>query len=201
MKLKISFKQIVLIIAVILLGVSAYIIGQTYSKYLSSAEGQASTDIAKWHILVNNTHITSGTDLSNTIEPVFPGNAHISEGIIAPTAEGYFDLFLEFEEVDVSFKYKINLSLNVESAVSDLIITGYSFDGGLNIVSFTTETAIEETINLGSTIEERDIRVYIKWNDDPLTQLMDNDSDTLATTDEDNLALVNVDVDFTQITE
>ena len=125
----------------------------------------------------------------------------ISEGIIAPTAEGYFDLFLEFEEVDVSFKYKINLSLNVESAVSDLIITGYSFDGGLNIVSFTTETAIEETINLGSTIEERDIRVYIKWNDDPLTQLMDNDSDTLATTDEDNLALVNVDVDFTQITE
>ena len=201
MKLKVNFKHIILTIAVILLGISAYIIGQTYSKYISSAEGQSATDIAKWHILVNNTHITSGTDLSNTIEPVFPGNDHIAEGIIAPTAEGYFDLFLEFEEVDVSFKYNITLDINEDSVVKDLIITGYSFDEGLNIVSFTNETSIEETIDLDSTVEDRSIRVYIKWDDDPLTETMDNEDDTLTTTDEDNLALVDVIVEFTQITE
>lgn len=202
MKFKINLKHIILILAIILLSVSAYVISQTYSKYLSTAEGQSSADIAKWHILVNNTHITSGTDLSNTIEPVFPGNDHINEGIIAPTAEGYFDLYLEFEEVDVSFKYNISLGINEESAVTDLIITGYSFDEGDNIVSFTDgDTSITETITLSSTLEDRSIRVYIEWDDNPLTETMDNESDTIATTDEDYFALVDVIVDFTQITE
>ena len=202
MKFKINLKHIILILAIILLGVSAYVISQTYSKYLSTAEGQSSADIAKWHILVNNTHITSGTDLSNTIEPVFPGNDHINEGIIAPTAEGYFDLYLEFEEVDVSFKYNISLGINEESAVTDLIITGYSFDEGDNIISFTDgDTSITETITLSSTLEDRSIRVYIEWDDNPLTETMDNESDTIATTDEDYFALVDVIVDFTQITE
>ena len=202
MKFKINLKHIILILAIILLGVSAYVISQTYSKYLSTAEGQSSADIAKWHILVNNTHITSGTDLSNTIEPVFPGNDHINEGIIAPTAEGYFDLYLEFEEVDVSFKYNISLDINEESAVTDLIITGYSFDEGDNIISFTDgDTSITETITLSSTLEDRSIRVYIEWDDNPLTETMDNESDTIATTDEDYFALVDVIVDFTQITE
>ncbi len=202
MKFKINLKHIILILAIILLSVSAYVISQTYSKYLSTAEGQSSADIAKWHILVNNTHITSGTDLSNTIEPVFPGNDHINEGIIAPTAEGYFDLYLKFEEVDVSFKYNISLDINEESAVTDLIITGYSFDEGDNIISFTDgDTSITETIALSSTLEDRSIRVYIEWDDNPLTETMDNESDTIATTDEDYFALVDVIVDFTQITE
>lgn len=200
-KTRISFKHVILIIAVILLGISVYIIGQTFSKYLSTADGSSSAEIAKWHILVNNTHITSGTDLSSTIEPVFPGTTHINEGIIAPTAEGYFDLYLEFDEVDVSFKYTITIEISDDSAVSDLLITGYSLDEGANIISFTDDTIIEDTINLGSTIEDQEIRVYIVWNDDPTTQEMDNEEDTLTTTDDDNLALVDVIVEFTQVTE
>ena len=201
MKLKINFKHIILIIAILLLGLSAYVINQTYSKYLSTAEGESSADIAKWHILVNTIHITSGTDLSNTIEPIFPGNDHISEGIIAPTAEGYFDLELDFQEVDVSFKYTISTAISDDSAVSDLVLTGYSFDEGTTIIPFTTQTSIEETINLGSTIDSRNIRVYLKWDDDVLTQTMNNEADTLTTTDADNAALVDIIVDFTQITE
>lgn len=195
-----KFKHIILIIALILLTLSVYIISQTYSKYISTAGSQSEMTIAKWHILVNNTHITSGTNISNTIQPTFPGNTHIKQGIIAPTAEGYFDLNLDFVEVDVSFKYEITINVNADSAVSDMAITGYSFDQGLNITSFTPgNTKIEETILLNSSIDNRDIRIYIEWNDDDLTETMDNAADTLTTTDPLNRALVDVSVAFTQI--
>lgn len=200
-KNKISFKHIILIIAIILLGLSAYTISQTYAKYISTAGSQSQMNIAKWHILVNNAHITSGTNISNTITPTFPGNTHIKPGIVAPTAEGYFDLALDFIEVDVSFKYDIIIGTNENSAVSDMEITGYSFDAGLNVIPFTSEPLISETILLNSTIDERDIRIYMKWNDDLLTQNMDNEDDTLATTNPTNKALIDVSIAFTQITE
>lgn len=198
---KSNFKYIVLIIAIILLAVSAYLISQTYSKYLSTAGAQGTFNIAKWNVLVNNTLITSGSDISNTLEPIFPGNDHIKEGIIAPTAEGYFDLDLQFVEVDVSFKYTINVDVSPESSVSDIVISGYSMDEGANIHPFTGPSEIEEIIPLTSTVTGRNIRVYIQWNDDVFTEAMDNAADTLATTNEANRALVDVSIAFTQITE
>lgn len=197
---KSNFKKIIIILAIILLIFAIYTISQTYSKYISSADGETSMDIAKWHILVNNTHITSGSDISNTIEPIFPGNDHIREGIIAPTVEGYFDLHLDFEEVDVSFKYEITMKSSDENIVHDMTVSGYSFDGGVNIISFTDETIIEEDIVLTSGIDERDIRVYLKWIDGD-DETMDNADDTLTTVGSNNLALVDVIVEFTQITE
>ena len=41
----------------------------------------------------------------------------------------------------------------------------------------------------------------MKWNDDLLTQNMDNEDDTLATTNPTNKALIDVSIAFTQITE
>lgn len=202
MKKKLKFKYIILIIALILLSFSAYIISQTYAKYISTAGGQTDLTIAKWHIEVNDTHITSGTDISSTITPVFPGNTHIKQGIIAPTAEGYFDLELDFIEVDVSFKYTVDISVNANSDVSDMAITGYSFDAGTTVVPFVAgNTTIEEDILLTSTLTERIIRIYIMWDDDDLTETMDNAADTLTTTDPTNRALVDVSIAFTQITE
>ena len=52
--------------------------------------------IAKWNILVNNLSIKTNTDISNSIVPVFTGNEHIAKDIIAPTAEGYFDINFDF---------------------------------------------------------------------------------------------------------
>lgn len=202
MKKKLKFKYIILIIALILLSLSAYIISQTYAKYISTAGAQTDLTIAKWHIKVNDTHITSGTDISSTITPVFPGNTHIKQGIIAPTAEGYFDLELDFVEVDVSFKYTVDISVNANSDVADMAITGYSFDAGTTVVPFVAgNTTIEEDILLTSTLTERNIRIYIMWDDDDLTETMDNAADTLTTTDPTNRALVDVSIAFTQITE
>ena len=87
-----------------------------------------------------------------------------------------------------------------ENIVHDMTVSGYSFDGGVNIISFTDETIIEEDIVLTSGIDERDIRVYLKWIDGD-NETMDNEDDTLTTVGSNNLALIDVIVEFTQITE
>ena len=84
---------------------------QIYAKYLTSAKGNTALTIANWNISVNNLSIKNNTDISNSIVPVFPGNEHIASNIIAPTAEGYFDLNLDFSNADVSFEYEIKLSI------------------------------------------------------------------------------------------
>lgn len=200
--MKKRFRNLIFLTAALLLVVSAYFISQTYAKYISTAGATAQVNIAKWHILVNRTHITSGTNISNTIAPIFPGNEHIREGIIAPTAEGYFDLELDFVEVDVSFKYEVTIDISALSAVADLDISAYSLDGGATRIEFPgSEKKIEESIPLTSNISNRNIRVFVSWNDDADTEIMDNAADTLATTDPNNRAILNVGIAFTQITE
>lgn len=171
---------------------------QIYAKYVTSTEGSTSLTIANWNILVNNSSIKNNTDISNSIVPVFPGTEHISSGIIAPSAEGYFDLSLDFSNVDVSFKYEITTSAHQDSSVQDLVATGYSIDGG-EIINFETyNTPISENIALSSETKTRKIRIYILWNDDETTQSMDNSADTIATSSE-TPALFHVNISFTQI--
>lgn len=173
---------------------------QIYAKYLTSANGNAEFSIASWNIKVNNLSIKNNSDISSTIVPVFPGTEHIAPNIIAPTAEGYFDLNFDFSDADVSFKYEITTSSDENSSVQDLVATGYSVDDG-KIINFETyNSPIEDTIPLNSNISSRKIRVYIMWNDDEESQTMTNFDDALSTTDE-NPALFNVNISFTQITE
>lgn len=173
---------------------------QIYAKYLTSANGNAEFSIASWNIKVNNLSIKNNSDISSTIVPVFPGTEHIAPNIIAPTAEGYFDLNFDFSDADVSFKYEITTSSDENSSVQDLVATGYSVDVG-KIINFETyNSPIEDTIPLNSNISSRKIRVYIMWNDDEESQTMTNFDDALSTTDE-NPALFNVNISFTQITE
>lgn len=173
---------------------------QIYAKYLTSANGNAEFSIASWNIKVNNLSIKNNSDISSTIVPVFPGTEHIAPNIIAPAAEGYFDLNFDFSDADVSFKYEITTSSDENSSVQDLVATGYSVDDG-KIINFETyNSPIEDTIPLNSNISSRKIRVYIMWNDDEESQTMTNFDDALSTTDE-NPALFNVNISFTQITE
>ena len=120
--------------------------------------------------------------------------------IIAPTAEGYFDLNLDFTHADVSFKYEITLAADENSSVTDLVATGYSIDGSEKINFENYNDPITELIPLSSESKTRKIRVYIMWNDNADSQTMNNDADTLSTTSE-NPALFHVNISFTQITD
>ena len=196
--MKNNIRKTLLLIIGILITIGIFFIVQIYAKYISSASGDTIMTIAKWNIIVNELSIKNNTDISNSIIPVFPGNENISKDIIAPTAEGYFDLEFNFKEVDVSFKYKITTSVDENSAVKDLVTTGYSIDDGEKIFFDEYNQEISETIQLNSGIESRKIRVYILWNDDELTQTMTNADDTIATTN-DIPAVLKVNVSFNQI--
>lgn len=195
-----NHKKIILFLIGICFFIVFVTIVQIYAKYLSTTQGISSLTIANWNILVNDSSIKSNTDISNSIVPVFPGTEHIAENIIAPTAEGYFDLNLDFTHADVSFKYEITLAADENSSVTDLVATGYSIDGSEKINFENYNDPITEIIPLSSESKTRKIRVYIMWNDNANSQTMNNDADTLSTTSE-NPALFHVNISFTQITD
>lgn len=116
-------KKLYILFCVVLIALLTITFIRIYAKYLTSVDGNTNLKIAKWDILVNEQSIKNNSDISNLIVPVFPGNENISEGIIAPTAEGYFDLNFDFSSTDVSFKYEIKTTVSEESSVKDLVVT------------------------------------------------------------------------------
>lgn len=192
-------KILLLLIGICICFLLFYIV-QIYAKYLTSTEGSTQLTIANWNIIVNELSIKNDTDISNTIVPVFPGTDHIASGIIAPTAEGYFDLTFDFSNADVSFEYEITTTADENSSVKDLVATGYSIDDGEKITFEDYNDPITEIIELSSNIETRKIRIYIMWNDSEDTQTMTNSDDTVSTT-VDTPPLLNVNISFTQITD
>ena len=153
----------------------------TYAKYVSSASANAELTIARWNVLVNSQDILNNSNFSSTITPTFAGTTHIRSGIIAPTAEGYFDLNMNFADADVSFSYEINTGVSATSPVQDLVATGYSVDGGQRINFASYNTPITGTILLNSGITTRSIRIYVLWDDDASTQTMSNAEDANST--------------------
>ena len=107
-----------------------YTIKDTYAKYITNTSGNAELQIARWKILVNNQDVEQNNQLTSVITPVFEGNTNIAGNVIAPTAEGYFDLIIDATNTDVSFNYEITTSDCNNSAVTDLILSGYSLNGG-----------------------------------------------------------------------
>ncbi len=192
-------KKIFTLIILILIGILLFNIIQTYAKYLTMASGSTNIAVAQWNIQVNQISITDeNSDISATIIPVFPGTTHIAENIIAPTAEGYFDLDLDFTDVDVSFTYTVNMEVNPNSPVQDLVATGYSVDNGQKITFQEYNTPITETILLNSNISSRSIRIYLLWDDDIATQTMDNEDDALSTTSNSPVSF-DVSLSFIQV--
>lgn len=191
-------KKFLFLIFGILICLLIFCLIQIYAKYITSAEGNTNMSVARWNILVNNLSIKENSNISSSIIPIFPGNEHIAKDIIAPTAEGYFDLNFNFSDADVSFKYEITTSVAENSSVKDLVATGYSIDNGEKISFTDTIDSIEDTIYLSDNINTRKIRIFVKWDDDESTATMDNKADTTSTTSE-NPVLFNVNINFTQV--
>lgn len=171
-------------------------VADTYSKYLTSASSTSDISIARWRILVNNQDIRNNSDVSQVITPIFLSNQHISNDIIAPTSQGYFDIIIDHSAADVSFNYEINISTNENSSVTDIIATGYSINGGETIELEPGETISADVLNT-TTVKVINLRIYITW-DDSETNNMDNEEDTEATKS-NNPAKLDTNLTFTQI--
>lgn len=188
-------KLILLVVLSIIL--CLFFVQESLAKYITAANETANISIARWKILVNDEDIRDENTVNTVINPVFLGNDNIAENIIAPTSEGYFDLIIDAREADVSFKYKISMSVNQNSSVKDLVATKYVVNGGEPITMDINNQTIENTVLYGNNNSTINIRVYIVWNDGD-GSLMDNSADTLATTS-GNSAMMNVSLNFTQV--
>ena len=191
-------KKITIPLCIICFLLCLFFIEDTYAKYITSTNESASMNIARWRILVNNKDIRENSTTNAVITPIFNGNDNINSGIIAPNSEGYFDLIIDATEADVSFKYKIEISVNQNSPVKDLITTKYIIDNGNEIPLERDNATIENTVLHKDNTKPINIRVYIKW-DDSNEATMDNDADTEATKQVDNSAKMDVKLSFTQL--
>jgi len=199
---KFGIEKVFIIVGAVLSCVGIGVLTYTYSKYVTGTSGNASVRVARWNLAVNNQDIVNNSNFSSVIEPVFPGNSNIASGVIAPTAEGYFDILIDGTGTDVSFSYTITTSDNVNSAVSDLILSGYSIDGGTRqaVSSANGQLSITDSILYNDVDKDVSLRIYFMWNDDSTNGAeMDNDDDTDATKNSSNRALLNVNVTFVQL--
>ena len=190
-------KKRLILLVVLSIILCLFFVQESLAKYITAADETANISIARWKILVNDEDIRDENTVNTVINPVFLGNDNIAENIIAPTSEGYFDLIIDAREADVSFKYKISMSVNQNSSVKDLVATKYVVNGGEPITMDINNQTIENTVLYGNNNSTINIRVYIVWNDGD-GSLMDNSADTLATTS-CNSAMMNVSLNFTQV--
>lgn len=153
------------------------LVTETYAKYVTNTTSSTNADIAKWKILLNNTDVTLGATSNAVITPIFPGQDDIRAGVIAPNAEGYFDIVLDVSEVDVSINYTITVQPHENANVTEIIPTKYQIDGG-DLIDFSGINSFSENIDLRNNVETVNIRIYIKWDDS--LEDMTNQEDTEA---------------------
>lgn len=188
-------KTIYSLLVIFSLTLCVFFITESYAKYLTSTQGNAKMNVARWKIIVNNEDIKNNSSLTTQITPTFLGNDNIAENVIAPTSEGYFDLLIDATEADVSFKYNIGIEVDESSSVQDLKISKF-------VINEEEFTPADNTYSIERQVLHKDnsqiinIRVYIYW-DDSESASMDNAMDTQATID--NNALLNVNLNFTQL--
>lgn len=189
-------KKVLFVLTIISIYITFVTINETYAKYVSSASSKTVTSIARWKIVVNNNDISLGGSTTNLLTPIFPGNEHIKEGVIAPNAEGYFDIVLDATNVDVSFKYKINVLQSEDNPVKELVATKYKINEEEETLFTNNEQEINGNILLSETERIKNIRVFVKWDDN--LSIMNNISDT-NTTVNNQKGILEVSVNAIQI--
>lgn len=187
------------ILAIILFAFSIFLMADTYSKYVSSAEVKTHAQIAKWSIKVNNIDITRGTNIIQTIVPILPGTKHINPGVLAPTAKGYFDISIDASDVDVSFDYTIDISQNTNNPVLDLHVTDYSVDDGEKISVTNENNQIKERINLNDPNRTKNLRVFFSWLDNHTDEKTNNFEDAAIAKNPDNKGMLDIKLNFIQV--
>ena len=75
-------KHFIFIMAFLSFILCIFFIQESYAKYLTATSENATMNVARWRILVNNKDIREGSTTNAIITPVFEGNEHIANGII-----------------------------------------------------------------------------------------------------------------------
>lgn len=166
----------------------------TYARYSSEYEKTTNINLTKWQLIINDSDISNNKNISSTITPVFDANPHISEGIIAPTSTGYFDIEIDCSNTDLSFSYEININ-NTDSNVLDFKVVGYSLNNSETILY--TSDSIHANVLYSDNTDTISYRFFIEW-DDTEQNVTNNLEDTQLSIN-NSLATINIDISLKQI--
>ena len=98
------------IILIFIVEISLYLVAGTYSRYVSTAESDTSTRIAKWTVKLGNVDIAGGKkDFSSELVLETTNKAKVKAGTIAPDTSVKGDFTIDPNGTEVAMKYKIIL--------------------------------------------------------------------------------------------
>ena len=136
-------KILIAILFVISLVINILCIRSTYAKYQELVDTDYQVGIRKWLISVNGKDIQDETTLMSTVlQPILIENEHMKSNVIVPGREGYFEIDLDYTQVDVPFMYSFDVQQLNTTKLSDLDFYGYAVVdecSGFEIDSITGE--------------------------------------------------------------
>ena len=178
--------KIMEILCIISLLITIFSIQRTYARYFEQVDTTYNTNIKRWLVKVNDQIIHDAETLNEVMEPIMTENEHVNDQILVPGQTGYFEMLIDYTDVDVAFEYEFTMEQLNETPLDDFEIYGYEvWDvvDGVNTVIETTETSeikgvIDPTTEFNSAGEKkREIRILFRWNDGE-GSTMDNKTDT-----------------------
>ena len=181
--------KIIEILCIISLIITIFSIQRTYARYFEQIDTTYNTNIKRWLVKVNDTIIHDAETLNEVMEPIFTENENINDNILVPGQTGYFEMLIDYTNVDVAFEYEFSIEQLNETPLEDFEIYGYeAIDGDTHTITETKEIkgVIDPTTELNSAGEKkREIRVLFRWNDGE-GSIMDNRADTQFRGEENN---------------
>ena len=196
-----------LLIVCFMLIILVSLMSNTFSKYVSSADGDLNVSFAKWQILVNNLDISDAANSEILFVPVIDSNNEVDENSVAPSSSGYFDIAIDPSNVALSFNYNITFSIENDD-IPDLMISEYAI--------LPVDDSPIKKISLDNNIIEKDmiydpenpfkpftIRLFFKWyegENELMDDLADTEIGTVAAINDTKLKM-KANISFKQIKE
>ena len=157
--------NIIRLLCIISLLITFLTIRNTYAKYYERLDTSYDISIKKWLIKVNNFDIMEENSLESIVTPTLAGNEYINANVLVPTAQGYFDIDVDYTDVDLSF--------DVDFTIEQIDDYAYSLSDLNFLKCVTVDEDVETEVSLPYTVEvtgeEEDttieFRIYFEWYD------------------------------------
>lgn len=152
----------------------AFVGGGTYARYVATAEGNGSAQVAKWAVNVTNANQSETGEFN--LEFNAENNADIVAGKIAPgvTATGYVEIDLSGTEVSVEIDCDLGESQGVPAPVEVTVGAPVPADGASNM---TVDGNVVK-VNGGAMNGTVRVPITLTWDSD--SEATDDDADTAA---------------------
>ena len=185
-------KRVLLLISLLMLFFTIYLTMDTYALFESNKNYDVSSDIAKFVIKVNGSEAKTEEFVVDSI--AYYENEYVIENKIAPLVDGYFDIVIDAEEVELSLRYDIEFDFSSLS-IPGLVISSITELGG-NTLVLTDKDTYSGVITLAdmdsSTVNT--VRVSISWQNDEANNEVDSSWGMVA----DKVISIPVNVKLTQ---